>query len=356
MRIAYLECFFGISGDMFLGALVDAGVSATLLQGTVAALGFNAKLEISRVDRSGISATKVDVIVGGQKDLPREEYWREHHQLHKHEHLTGHEHAHHYGHSHQHETQTGPAVLQQEHVHGREHGRGLREICQIIARAAISDKAKSTATAIFETLGAAEAKIHNTDIDRIHFHEVGAVDAMVDIICAAVAAEALGVEQWICSPLNVGGGVVECSHGRFPIPAPATLELLKGAPLYSSGLDKELVTPTGAAIVKVLTENFAPFPRMKVSAIGYGAGSGDFHGYPNVVRLSVGEGLEEVASASADTITVLAANLDDLSPQAAEYPIPLKVVLPEAVRAYLAMSSEAAVQGSGTETPDAKHG
>jgi uncharacterized protein (TIGR00299 family) protein len=310
MRIAYLDCFSGMSGDMFLGALVDAGVPATLLEQTVAALDLGASLEVGRVQRSGISAAKVDVIVAGQKDLPREEHWREHHQAHKHEHLTGHDH----GHAHEH-SQPEAALQSHEHVHGREHGRGLKEIREIITRAPVSGRAQQTAIAIFEALGAAEAKVHDTHIENIHFHEVGAMDAIVDILCAAVGAEALGADQWICSPLNVGGGAVECSHGRFPIPAPATLELLKDAPVYSSGLDKELVTPTGAAIVKVLASRFAPFPRMRVSAIGYGAGSRDFHGQPNVVRLTVGESLALGEAGAEETISILEANLDDLNPQ-----------------------------------------
>ena len=311
MRIAYLDCFSGISGDMFLGALVDAGVPATLLEQTVAGLELGASLEVGRVQRSGISAAKEDVIVAGQKDLPREEHWREHHQLHKHEHLTGHDH----GHAHESPQPEEAAPQQHEHVHGREHGRGLKEIREIIARTPVSGRAQQTAIAIFVALGAAEAKIHDTHVENIHFHEVGAVDAIVDILCAAVGAEALAVDQWICSPLNLGGGAVECSHGRFPIPAPATLELLKDAPVYSSGLDKELVTPTGAAIVKVLASRFAPFPRMRVSAIGYGAGSRDFPGQPNVVRLTVGEGLALDEAGAEETIAILEANLDDLNPQ-----------------------------------------
>ena len=143
--------------------------------------------------------------------------------------------------------------------------------------------------AIFEALGAAEAKIHDTDIETIHFHEVGAIDAMVDIVCAAVGAEALGVDEIVCSPLNVGGGTVKCAHGTLPVPAPATLELLKNVPVYSSGIQAELVTPTGAAIVKTLVKRFAPFPRMSIEKIGYGAGTRDFDGHANVVRLTIGE-------------------------------------------------------------------
>ena len=230
MRIAYLECFSGISGDMFLGALVDAGVPARLLEETVAALGVGAKLEISRVVRSGISATKVDVWVDGEKDMPREEYWAKQDVVrvlsptkanHDHEHPHSHEHSH--GHSH-HDNSEGSrakAPVPHEHEHAHPH-RGLTEIRQIIAAAAISDSAKNKAIRTFEALGAAEAKIHSVPVESIHFHEVGAADAIVDIVCAAVGADALGVDEIVCSLLNVGGGTVKCAHGTFPVPAPAT--------------------------------------------------------------------------------------------------------------------------------------
>jgi pyridinium-3,5-bisthiocarboxylic acid mononucleotide nickel chelatase len=329
MSIAYLECFSGISGDMFLGALVDAGVSAKLLEDTVLSLNIGARLEISRVRRSGISATKVDVWVDGQKDLPREEVWEKTGHLnardqghgdvhspspadHDHEH-SGNEHSHQHpedGHSHLH-----------QHEHAHSHGRGLGEIRKIISASSISARAKKTAIAIFEALGAAEAKIHNTSIEAVHFHEVGAVDAMVDIICAAVGFEALGVEELICSALNVGGGTVQCAHGMIPVPAPATVELLQDAPVYSSGVQAELVTPTGAAIVRTLVSRFGKFPEMKIGKSGYGAGSRDFAGHANVVRLTLGEVASTgvVVNTTSDTIVVLEANLDDLNPQVFGY-------------------------------------
>ena len=323
MRIAYLECFSGMSGDMFLGALVDAGVPASLLEQTVAALNVGARLEISRVVRSGISATKVDVWVDGEKDLPREEYWeRRSAGVSSASGTDGaitsqREHEHH-GHTHSlpGETRTGVSA-----PHGHSHGMGLTEIRGIISAAAISEGAKKTAISIFEALGRAEAKIHNTSVESVHFHEVGAVDAMVDIVCAAVGAEALGADEIICSPLNVGGGTVKCAHGTFPVPAPATVELLANAPVYSSGLQAELVTPTGAAIVKTLASRFAAFPEMKIEKSGYGAGSRDFPGHPNVVRLTVGEAVSTALAGktAAETISVLEANLDDLNPQVFGY-------------------------------------
>jgi pyridinium-3,5-bisthiocarboxylic acid mononucleotide nickel chelatase len=280
MRIAYLDCFSGISGDMFLGALVDAGVSPRLLEDTVTALDLGASLEISRMQRGGIAATKVNVVA------PK----RGTHQ----------------------------------------HGRHLREIRGIIDKAEISRHAKNISIKIFEAQGEAEAEIHSTSIEKIHFHEVGAVDAIVDIVCAAVGAETLAVEEWICSPLNVGGGTVQCAHGTLPVPAPATLKLLRDAPVYSSGPQVELVTPTGAAIVKTLCNRFTSFPAMKVERSGYGAGTREFPDHPNVLRLTIGESITETAhtppSAATlqeiperDRIAVLEANLDDLSPQVLGY-------------------------------------
>jgi uncharacterized protein (TIGR00299 family) protein len=333
MRIAYLECFSGISGDMFLGALVDAGVPPELFVRTVEALGVDARLEISRVDRSGISATKVDVIAAGEKELPREEFWAHesqhtHEPNHQHDHAHGHSHSHAHGgepSSHQHE-HTHEGKDSHPHTHSHDHAhRGLTEIRQIIRAANITRSAQERAIRIFEALGAAEAKVHNSDIEKIHFHEVGAFDAIVDIVCAAVGSESLGVDEWVCSPLNVGGGTVVCAHGTFPIPAPATLELLKDAPIYSGEIQKELVTPTGAAIVNVLASRFANFPRIKPLKTGYGAGSRNFKGVPNVVRLTVGEAVQAdsavlpSSAATTEEITILEANLDDMSPQVFGY-------------------------------------
>jgi len=315
MRIAYLDCFSGISGDMFLGALVDAGVSPKLLKDTVAALDIGARLEISRVTRGGISATKVDVYANGEKDLPREVFWERQKRDHDHEHSHG------QGAEHSHD---GDSEAHHRHSHSHDHGRGLTKIRAIINQAAFSSTAKATAQRIFETLGQAEAEVHNTSIEHVHFHEVGAVDAMVDIVCAAVGAESLAVEEWVCSPLNVGGGTVKCAHGTLPVPAPATLKLLQDAAVYSSGPQVELVTPTGAAIVKTLSTRFAPFPAMKIEKAGYGAGTREFSEHPNLLRLTIGEAEPAIpASASPasakETITVLEANLDDLSPQVLAY-------------------------------------
>src|SRR5271166_1758926 len=297
MRIAYLDCFSGISGDMFLGALLDAGVPFELFQKTVAELNIGASLEISHVVRAGIAATKLDVLVNGEKDQPREQFWADHH------------------------AQGEPHHSGDTHATGHRH---LSDILRIIESAKISQSAKHTARGIFRALGAAEAKVHNVGIEEVHFHEVGAADAIVDILCAAVGAEALGVEQFISSPLNVGGGIVACAHGVMPVPAPATLELLQGAPIYSGEIQKELVTPTGAAIVKVLVSSFGPRPMMTMQKIGYGAGARDFSGHANVLRLSIGETTAAIGAGSAEEeIAVLEANLDDLNPQLIGYIVDL---------------------------------
>ena len=316
MRIAYLDCFSGMSGDMFLGALIDAGVSPELVEKAVAALDVGARLEISKVNRSGITATKVDVLVNGEREMPSEMVATTvHEHSHSHEH---HEHPHEEPHAHPHshsQLSSRTAVSAP-----RSHGRSLKEIKAIIGKAAISGNAKRSAIAIFEALGAAEAKVHNMDIASVHFHEVGAVDAMVDIVGAAVGAEALGVDEFVCSPLNVGGGTVKCAHGVFPVPAPATVELLAGTPVYSSGMQVELLTPTGAAIVKTLATRFGPFPAMKIEKNGCGAGTRDFPGNPNVVRLVIGESDASITSKTAqDTVSVLEANLDDMNPQVFGY-------------------------------------
>src|SRR5207253_8772292 len=193
MRIAYLECFSGLSGDMFLGALVDAGVPVKLLEETVTALDVGARLEVSRVGRSGIAASKVDVYAHSEKELPREVYWEQRGQ-----HGQGHEHGDAHGHSDDHQHEPSGAGTAPEHS----HGRSLSEIKRIISAAPISEGAKRNAIAIFESLGATEAEIHNTDIEDVHFHEVGAVDVIVDSVCSAVGFEASGVDELICSRLK----------------------------------------------------------------------------------------------------------------------------------------------------------
>jgi hypothetical protein len=311
MRIAYIDCFSGIAGDMFLGALIDAGVPEQVLRDTTAALKIGVSLKVEKVDRSGISSVKVHVLEGGQlAEQPgaREEQqspngWTQQLRT-QHEHKTGHPHTHEHEHA--------------AHEHNHAHGRSLTEIRRLIQNSALADPVKQMAIRTFELLGESEAKIHNVPVDRIHFHEVGAVDAIIDIVCACAGVHHLGVDAWFCSPINVGGGTVVCAHGTFPVPAPATADLLRGMPTYSARVQKELVTPTGAALLRMLNPTFGPQPPMRVEKIGYGAGTRNTQDFPNVVRLSVGEAVDAGESRDGDDtaeVTVLETALDDMSPQ-----------------------------------------
>ncbi len=292
MRIAYLDCFAGISGDMFLGALVDAGVDPAILHEAIAALNLSATLKIEKADRSGISATKIQVYEGGHLA------GKNHTHTHEHTHKAGHTHEH----SHEHAD---------EHPHQHTHGRSLTVIRTLIQSANLNPAIKQTAIHAFELLGESEAKIHNVPVEKIHFHEVGAVDAIVDIVAASAGIHSLSIDKWFSSPLNVGGGLVDCAHGRFPVPAPATADLLRGLPTYSAHIEKELVTPTGAALIRTLAPTFGPQPAMRVQQIGYGAGTRNPKDFPNVLRLSIGETTDATHAA----VAVLETAIDDLSPQ-----------------------------------------
>lgn len=300
MRIGYLECFAGISGDMLLGALVDAGVSPALLQQTTAALNLGATLTFDSVDRSGISARKARVIVNGQD--------AEHPQNHAHSHDHEHDHHHHnHPHSHDHE----PVA---DHTH--HHGRNLPAIRAILQSAPLPVEVRKLALRTFELLGQAEAAIHNVPLDQVHFHEVGAVDAIVDITCAAVGLTSLNIGRWYSSPVNVGSGFVDCAHGRYPVPAPATASLLRGIPTYSEGPAMELVTPTGAAILRALGCDFTR-PTAAFEHIGYGAGTRNPARFPNVLRISIGEAVSRLGddTIARETVTIIECAIDDLSPQ-----------------------------------------
>ena len=307
MRIAYLDCFAGIAGDMFLGALLDAGVPASVLHDATAALNLNASLRIETVDRSGISCTKVHVLEGDSlaEGEPHDSQLHQQsthihtqHPRTQHQHKAGHTHTHDHDHGHE--------------AHEHTHGRSLTQIRSLIHAAPLADAVKQTAIHTFERLGHSEARIHNVPVDNIHFHEVGAVDAIVDIVAASAAIHHLQIGAWHSSPLNVGGGMVQCAHGNFPVPAPATADLLRGFPTYSAHIQKELITPTGAAILRTLNPTFGPQPAMIVDHIGYGAGTRNPVGFPNVLRLTLGEAS---ATDTTETVTVLETALDDLSPQ-----------------------------------------
>jgi uncharacterized protein (TIGR00299 family) protein len=263
MKLAYFDCFSGISGDMTLGALVDAGCSAELLRSELQALKVSGwELSTEKVWKNGMSATYVRVKT-------------EDHQKH----------------------------------------RSLSTILEILESSPLAAPVRERASAIFQKLGEAEAYVHDAPIEKVHFHEVGAVDAIVDIVGACIGFHALGIERFACSPLNVGGGTAKMAHGVLPVPAPATARLLQGAPTFSNGVQRELVTPTGAAIVATLCDSFGPQPPMTVSAIGYGAGTTDLEGQPNVVRIMIGEAAEKSAAALDEEISIIEANLDDMNPQ-----------------------------------------
>ena len=316
MRIGYLECFSGLSGDMLLGALVDAGVPAELMAEAAASLELGASLRFTPADRSGIVARKARVLVDGH-DADAADPSHAHTHDHVHEHT--HDHAHSHSHEHTHDEGDARTHEPDRHQRSHSHGRTLPVIRGLLEAAPISIPARILALRTFALLGAAEAAIHGVSIDEVHFHEVGAVDAIVDITCAAVGLTSLGVERWYGSPVNVGSGFVNCAHGRFPVPAPATAALLRGVPIYSEGPAMELTTPTGAALLRALDCDFSR-PTAAFSRIGYGAGSRNPARFPNVVRLSVGEMVAGNHAAFADanaeeTIALVECAVDDLSPQ-----------------------------------------
>jgi uncharacterized protein (TIGR00299 family) protein len=317
MRIGYLECFSGISGDMLLGALVDADVPFALLEETTAALNLGAHLEMRKVIRGGLTGTKVDVIVENDSATAHDQVHASANHEHDHD-AHSHAHPHDHGHSHEHTHADGTAHTH-DHVHDHDHQprRSLSKILRIIADAPLTDKVKSHASLAFQLLGEAEAKIHSMPIEKVHFHEVGAVDTIVDIVCSAVGCAHLGVDQWLASPLNVGSGTVECAHGTLPVPAPATLALLGDAPVYASGPPMERVTPTGAAVLRMLNVQYASLPAMRISTSGYGAGGRDTPGQPNLLRLLVGE--ESTGHSAAEQIAILETVIDDSSPQLIAY-------------------------------------
>ncbi len=307
MRIGYLECFSGISGDMRLGALVDAGVPFACLEETTAALKVGARLEMRKVSRGSLAATKVDVLT---PDTAPNETTHTHsdHPAHLH-HPHEHEHPHELEHTH---------IAQTTHSHAPH--RSLSTILEIIGSAPLSEQVKQRSTRAFQLLGEAEAAIHSVPVEEVHFHEVGAVDTIVDIVCAAAGAEALGREmgvvRWFSSPLNVGSGTVLCQHGRLPVPAPATLALLGDAPVYAAGEPMARVTPTGAALLRMLDVRYTPLPAMRILKTGYGAGGRETAGQPNLLRLLVGE---ETSDATTESIAVIETVIDDCNPQLLSY-------------------------------------
>lgn len=309
MRTLFLDCFSGISGDMAVGALCDLGVSAEVIERELAKLGLGDEfhLHFSRQLRCGIEGIKFDVHLThgdhGHAHGPTEatETGHRHDDVHHHEHQD-HEHDHVHGHHHHH----GSA----DHV----HGRTFSEIRMLIEASELSSFVKSRSVAVFHRIALAEGKIHGMSPDEVHFHEVGAVDSIVDIVAFCVALEELGAPALHASKLMEGTGFITCAHGRFPLPAPATLEILAGIPLRQVDEAMEFITPTGAALLAEFASSFGPMPELAVERIGYGAGTRDTPHRPNVLRAVLGNTADDAES---DQVTELETNLDDLSPELA---------------------------------------
>ena len=299
MKTLYLDIFSGLSGDMFIGAMLDLGLGLDHLERELAKLpveGYH--LHASRAQRSQIEGTKFDVHLG-----------------HHHEHEDGHAHGHAHGHEHGHENGD---EQENRHEHQHEHGRAYSDIRQLIAGSDLSEWVKTKATAVFHRLAVAEGKIHGRSADMVHFHEVGAVDSIVDIVGACVALEFFGRPRVLASAVVDGTGWIHCAHGRFPIPAPATLEILaaRGVPISQCEESHELITPTGAALLAEFVETFGPMADLAPERIGFGVGGRENKTRPNVVRAILGR--SEAATAhdwESDTVAVLETNLDDANPE-----------------------------------------
>ncbi len=308
MKVLYLDCFSGAAGDMLLGALVDAGVPIDELRTALGSLGADGDavggdaVWTERVIRAGVSATKL--CVRGEEGPHVHEDARD--DAHRH---GGHSHGHGDGHSHERHHEHSQVATAARHVHAH---RSLREIGRLIDRSALSAEGKTRAKELFGRLGEAEAAIHGTSLEEVHLHEVGALDSIIDIVGTVFALESLRLDRIVSSPLNVGSGTVRSAHGLYPVPAPATARLLRGAPIYAGTQQAELVTPTGALLVTGYAHSYGPVPAMRLDTVGYGAGSRDFRDTPNVLRVLIGE-TDSVAPAH--TVVVIEAEIDDMNPQ-----------------------------------------
>ncbi|HET6668674.1 MAG TPA: nickel pincer cofactor biosynthesis protein LarC [Pyrinomonadaceae bacterium] len=266
MTTLYFDCFAGASGDMILGALVAAGVDPQALREQLALLdveGFSVDFE--KVDRAGLSCTFARV------------------------------------------------SIKPEHVH-----RHLSDVLKIIYDSRLNDRVKERAARIFSRLAEAEASVHNQPVASIHFHEVGALDAIVDVVGAAICFDLIQIDRFVCSPLHVGSGTVDIAHGRFPVPPPAVAELLKHTPVYATDIKGELVTPTGAAIIAAVCDEYGPLPLMQLERSGYGAGSRTYENFPNAIRVLIGKEQRNVRATQnpkLETLWMLETNIDDMSPQ-----------------------------------------
>ncbi|MGD8192070.1 LarC family nickel insertion protein [Brevibacillus ginsengisoli] len=307
MRIAYIDCFSGISGDMMFAALVDAGADLSWIEQELYKLPVSFELEWNTTVKKGVSALKLDV-----HDLERDHAKLSQTHNHQHAHMeepdhdqipelddnlseqlpehhdeSKHDHDHHQHHEHHHHDHHHEHDHKHHHDHHHHH-RGYHDIVEMIKQTDLSEQVKKHALAIFYEIGKAESKIHNIPIEVVHFHEVGAVDSIVDIVGVSLALENLGIEALYCGPVPTGNGFVRCDHGLYPVPAPATLEILKDIPLRTTTIQHELTTPTGAGVAKALVSQFGPLPAMTVERIGYGAGTRDLEDQPNVLRILIG--------------------------------------------------------------------
>lgn len=269
MKIAYFDCFSGASGDMILGAMLDAGLPLEYLRDELAKLG------LSHYDVSMTVAVK-NGISGSQ------------------------------------------ALVHVEHDHHHHHHRHLADITAIIENSTLAPAVKADGIKIFGRLAAAEAKVHHTSVDHIHFHEVGAMDAIIDVVGGVIGLHALGIDTIVCSPLHVGSGTVECAHGTLPVPAPATAQLIQGKPIYSTGVRGELLTPTGAAILTTLADDFGPLPAMTIERIGHGAGTAD-RSIANMLRLFIGTTPQPDTTFPLEQTATIETTIDDMNPQIYDY-------------------------------------
>lgn len=282
-KVLYFDCFSGASGDMVLGALLDAGLPLDELRAALGSLALDGvTVDAEQVDRSGIGATKFRVHDRGD--------------------ASGHDHHHDHDHHHHHD-------------HGHRHRRGhrkLSEICAMVNRSALSDAAQERAGRLFRRLAETEAAIHRKPVEEIALHEVGAVDSIIDVAGAVFGLEWVGADRIVASPLNVGAGTVTCEHGELPVPAPATARLVAGAPIYSTGVEAELLTPTGALLVTDYASEYGPMPALRVRQVGYGAGDRELSGAPNVLRIVIGD---DGASGAFERVVVIECEIDDMNPQ-----------------------------------------
>jgi uncharacterized protein (TIGR00299 family) protein len=269
MKVAYFDCFSGASGDMILGALLDAGLPLESLTG-----------ELSKLGLSHYNVGKTDVVKNG--------------------------------------ISASRAMVHVEQDHHRHHHRRLADITAIIEKSSLASDIKTDSLKIFKRLAEAEAKVHNTTPENIHFHEVGAVDAIIDVVGGVIGIHAMGIDTIICSPLHTGCGTVQCAHGTLPVPAPATAELIRGKPIYATGVQGELLTPTGAAILTTLAQQFGPLPQMTIEGIGYGAGAAD-RSLSNLLRVFIGSTPESDQTFAVEQTAIIETTIDDMNPQIYDY-------------------------------------